>query len=187
MVEVSSTILINGLLSTKWSVTIFLRRHIKFCSQHYACWWCSSQRRSAILWHPYNYDKNFGMFLIRWEILVFNTHCPVHPLSNRLNTYTSFGRLSSVWVAKTSFVDHYSGFIMSAMASQITSLTIVYSTVCSGADHKKHQSSASLASVRGIHRWPVNSPHKGPVTRKMFPFDDVIMFSVCASLLYRVT
>ena len=30
--------------------------------------------------------------------------------------------------------------------------------------------------VRGIHRWPVNSPHKGPVTRKMFPFDDVIMY-----------
>ena len=61
------------------------------------------------------------------------------------------------------------------MASQITSLTIVYSTVYSGADERKHQSSASLAFVRGIHRWPVNSPHKGPVTRKMFPFDDVIM------------
>ena len=64
---------------------------------------------------------------------------------------------------------------MSAMASQITSLTIVYSTVYSGADQRKHQSSASLSFMRGIHRWPVNSPHKGPVTRKMFPFDDVIM------------
>ena len=64
---------------------------------------------------------------------------------------------------------------MSAMASQITSLTIVYSTVYSGADQRKHQRSASLAFVRGIHRSPVNSPHKGPVTRKMFPFDDVIM------------
>ena len=64
---------------------------------------------------------------------------------------------------------------MSTMASQITSLTIVYSTVYLGADQWKHQSSASLAFVRGIHRWPVNSPHKGPVTRKMFPFDDVIM------------
>ena len=53
------------------------------------------------------------------------------------------------------------------MASQITSLTIVYPTVYSSAD-KKPQSSASLAFVRGIHRWPVNSPHKGPVTRKMF-------------------
>ena len=61
------------------------------------------------------------------------------------------------------------------MASQITSLTIVYSTVYSGADQRKHQSSASMAIVREIHRWPVNSPHKGPVTRKMFPFDDVIM------------
>ena len=45
----------------------------------------------------------------------------------------------------------------------------------SGADHRKHQSSASLAFVRGIHRGPVNSPHKWPVTRKMIPFDDVIM------------
>ena len=59
--------------------------------------------------------------------------------------------------------------------SQITSLRTVYSTVCSGTDQRKHQSSASLAFVRGIHRWPVNSPHKGPVTRTMFPFDDVIM------------
>ena len=64
---------------------------------------------------------------------------------------------------------------MSAMASQITSFTIVCSTVCSGADQRKHQSSASLAFERGIHRWPVNSPHKGPVTGKMFPFDYVII------------
>ena len=64
---------------------------------------------------------------------------------------------------------------MAAIATQITSLTIVYSIVYSGADQRKHQSSASLASVRGIHRWPVNSLHKWPVTRKMFPFDDVIM------------
>ena len=64
---------------------------------------------------------------------------------------------------------------MGAMASQITSLTIVNSTVYPGADQRKHQSSASLTFVWGIHRWPVNSPHKGPVTRKMFPFDDVII------------
>ena len=57
---------------------------------------------------------------------------------------------------------------------QITSLTIAYSTVYSDADQRKHQSSASLAFVRWIHRGPVNSPHKWPVTRKMFPFDDVI-------------
>ena len=73
---------------------------------------------------------------------------------------------------------HYSDVIMSAMASQFTSLTIVYSTVYSGANQRKHQTSASLAFVRGIHRGPVNSPHKWPVTRKMFPFDDVIMPSI---------
>ena len=60
-------------------------------------------------------------------------------------------------------------------ASQITSLTIVYSNDYSDADQRKHQSSATLAFVRGIHRGPVNSPHKWPVTRKIFPFDDVSM------------
>ena len=71
---------------------------------------------------------------------------------------------------------HYTDVIMSAIASQITSLTIVHSTVYSDAAQRKHQSSASLAFVWGIHRGPVNSPHKWPVTRKMFPFHDVIMF-----------
>ena len=62
---------------------------------------------------------------------------------------------------------------MGAMAYQITSLTIVYSV----ADQSKHQSSASLGFVQGTHWWPVNSPHKWPVTRKLFfPFDDVIMY-----------
>ena len=72
---------------------------------------------------------------------------------------------------------HYSDVIMGTIASHITSLTIVISTVYSDADQRKHQSSVSLAFVRGIHRGPVNSPHKWPITRKMFPFDDVIMTS----------
>ena len=76
-------------------------------------------------------------------------------------------------------ISHYHDVIMGAMASQITSLTLVYSTVYSGTDKSKHQSSASLAFVWGIHRRPVNSPHKWPVTRKMFPFDDVIMSNLC--------
>ena len=89
------------------------------------------------------------------------------------------------------WLGHYDDVIMSTIASQITSLTIVYSSVYPGADQRKHQSSASLAFVRGIHREPVNSPHKWPVTWKMFPFDDVIMlrslfhfrwnFGMCAS------
>ena len=73
---------------------------------------------------------------------------------------------------------HYGDVIMSMMASQIASLTIVYSSVYTGIDQRKHQSSTSMAFVRGIHRWPVNSPYKGPVTRKMFPFDDAIMSNV---------
>ena len=60
---------------------------------------------------------------------------------------------------------HYSDDIMSAIVSQITGASLVW----------KHQSPASLAFVRGIHLWPMDSPHKRPVTRKMFPFDDVIM------------
>ena len=59
---------------------------------------------------------------------------------------------------------HYSDVIMSAMVSQITSLTILYSTVYLGVDQREHQCSASLAFVRGIHRWPVNCPHIGTVT-----------------------
>ena len=75
----------------------------------------------------------------------------------------------------TTVFNHYDDVIMTMLASQITSLTVVYSIVYSGVNQRKHQSSASLAFVREIHRGPVNFPHKWPVTRKMFPFDDVIM------------
>ena len=63
---------------------------------------------------------------------------------------------------------HYNDVIMNAMTSPITSLTIVYSTVLSGTDERKHHSSASLGFVRGIHRWPVNSPTKGQQCGKCF-------------------
>ena len=76
---------------------------------------------------------------------------------------------------------------MGGIASQITSLTIVYSTVYSGADQSKRQSSASLALVWGIHRGPVNSPHKWPVTRRMRPFDDVIMIAGDINLYVLMT
>ena len=81
----------------------------------------------------------------------------------------------------SSLPSHYDDVIMSEIASQITSLTIVYSIAHSGADQSKHQSSASLAFVWEIHRGPVNFPHKWPVTRKMFPFDDVIMITVVSN------
>ena len=73
---------------------------------------------------------------------------------------------------------------MGTMAFHITGLTIVYSTVYSGADQRKHKSSAPLAFVQGNHRGPVNSPHKWPVTPKMLPFDDVIMKD---SILYHAS
>ena len=99
----------------------------------------------------------------RMVIQALNWSCckSVKPTGNNTQPNTRKGR--------------YNDVIMSAMASQITSHTIVYSSVWSDVDQRKHQSSASLAFVRGIHRWPVNSPTKGPVTWKMFPFDDVIM------------
>ena len=108
-------------------------------------------------------------FIDKWSI-----HICVEWL-HHVATKCSLNVNCSVKRVKLSDATHYCDAIMCVMASQITSLAIVYSTVCSDADQRKHQCSASLAFVRGIHRWPVNSPHKWPVTRKMFPFDDVIM------------
>ena len=95
--------------------------------------------------------------------------------THRLHTEFQFShkeKLFKLYVCKHRM--HYGDVIMGAIASQITSLTAVYSTVYSDADQRKHQSSAPLAFVWEIHRGPVNSPHKWPVTRKMFPFNDVI-------------
>ena len=80
---------------------------------------------------------------------------------------------------------HNNDVIMSAMASLITCVSMVCSTVCSGPDQRKHQSSMSLAFVRGIHRWPVNSTHKGPVTRKCFHLmTSLCMYCVVVSFLH---
>ena len=90
----------------------------------------------------------------------------------------------NIGVSHTAGITHYNDVIMGAIESQITSLTSVFSTVYSDADQRKHQSSAPLAFVRGIHRGQVNSPHKWPVTRKMFPVDDVIMSLLITFDLY---
>ena len=70
---------------------------------------------------------------------------------------------------------HYSAVIMGTMASQITSLTIVYSTVNSAPIKENIKAPHHWPSWGEFTGWPVNSPHKGPVTRKMLPFHDVIM------------
>ena len=124
---------------------------------------------------------SYGVSIVRiWEKIDRIITAP-HCIMNQIRTIIQ----PNQHVARHNCV-HYSDVIMDAMASQITSLTIVYSTVYLGTDQRKHQSSASLAFVRGIHRWPVNSPHKGPVTRKMFPFDDVIMIFYLQSCRYEV-
>ena len=105
------------------------------------------------------YKTHKAHLFIRWWY-VKNPKCGIYICSG-LSSY--FPRI------------HYNDVIMGAIASQITSLTTVYSFVYSEIDQRKYQRSASLAFVRGIHRGPVNSPHKWPATRKMFPFDDVIM------------
>ena len=97
------------------------------------------------------------------------------PMSFRYNNGQDNGQLVEFGHWPCQCCTHHNDVIMSTMMSQIISLTIVYSSVYSGADQRKHQSTASLAFVRRIHWWPMNSPHKGPVARKMFPFDDDIM------------
>ena len=108
------------------------------------------------------------------------------PYPSELLHWYSVRKSREIWTNKL----HYSNVIMSAMAFQITGVWIVCSTVCSGADQRKHQSYVSLAFVMGIHRWRVGSPHKGPVTRKMFPFDDTIMMiinGICCVIDYHST
>ena len=122
-----------------------------------------------------NHALNLASFERNYQILSF-----VYLIQYlQLHVMKGTGLSSSLAVACHQLranADHYNDVIMSTMASQITSLAIVYSSVYTGPSQRKLQSSASLAFVRGIHRWPMNSPHKRPVTRKMFPFDDVIMF-----------
>ena len=75
----------------------------------------------------------------------------------------------------SALIVQYNDVVMGTIAFQINSLAIFNSTVYSDAYQRKHQSSASLAFMRGIHLGQVKSPHKWTVTRKMFPFHDVIM------------
>ena len=98
----------------------------------------------------------------------------VYTILNKARKY-SFVETEWPMYASVNEVIHYNNVMMDAMASQITSLSIIYSIVYSGSDQRKHQSSTSLAFVRGTHPWPVNSPHQWPVTWKIFLFDEVII------------
>ena len=124
------------------------------------------------------------------KVIVSNFGCYINPLIPcdswwwgakwpvKLIYYHSLDPLLIHWFHFRAITFHHKDVIMGRIASQITSLTIVYSGVYLGADQRKHHSSESLAFVQGIHRGPVNSLHKWPVMWKMFPFDDVIMSTV---------
>ena len=117
--------------------------------------------------------RNSRCWLDKLLLPNIRTRTPYHLQINFMSK--QFFSFLVIMIPPVIFTNHYTDVIMGAMASQITSLSIDYSAVYSGADQQKHQSSASLAFVRGINWGPVNSPHEWPVTRKMFPFDDVIM------------
>ena len=162
-----------------------------FCSE-----WCIVGYGTGALWglwdwyipdplqHVYNLVAHYKLFM-RWSRGIFTQS--KYDICNKKSVH-GFVVLCLFVVMATAIIAgktyllmlfmlfHYSDVIMGTMTSQITSLTIVYSTFYSGADQRKYQSSASQAFVRGIHWWPVNSPHKWPVTWKMFPFDDIIMY-----------
>ena len=93
------------------------------------------------------------------------TQCTLAKVTENRKQYLMEWYSTNLWVLLWNpiliAVVHYADVIMSTITSQITSLTVVYSTVHSGKDKRKYQSSTSLAFVGGIHRWPVNSVHKG--------------------------
>ena len=173
----------HRLVSSKSQITRHLLVGILLFVNHIFHWWFflskpfTSTSSQVSCHHIFFYSDTVYMVAGSWTSLFF--------FHNRLD-YSFTSELSCyMWLRPWYTDSHYDDVIMSTIASQITSLTIVYSTIYSGADQSKHQSSASLAFVWGIHRGPVNSPHKWPVTRKMFPFDDVIMtcsFYVCNRL-----
>ena len=135
-------------------------------------------RQTSFRWKA---ERTFDGFY--FHMLHFHTAFWYHILPYRWDTWNIFKYMFMYILAcYTMRYAHYIDVIMGATVSQITSLTIVYSTVYSGEEQRKHQSSASLAFVRGIRRWPVNSKHKWSVTRSMFPFDDVIMIPICRAL-----
>ena len=118
------------------------------------------------------------IILLSYQTFVFTIGRPQtswYKVYHILHIYFQTFMYDNLSITEWMIIYHYDDVTMSAVASQITSLTIVYSTVYSDPDQRKLQSSASLAFVRGIHRGPVNSPHKWPLKRKMSPFDDVIM------------
>ena len=132
----------------------------------------SNAQIMSISWR-YHTNTTSSLFVLTWLGHFCSCHvCCNHGVCSRSSRTDRWRFWNCEW---SHWPEPSARCVRPAIASQITSVSTVYSTVCSGADQRKHQSLAPLAFVRGIHRWPADSPHKGPVTRKMFPFDDVII------------
>ena len=130
-----------------------------------------SYRQFSMQFNLKFHKKLLRKFLMFYEV----SYSYLHFMWLSLHVCCRMQRMISLTLLLAVMKEHYSDVIMGTMVSQITSLTIVYSTIYSDSDQRKHQSSTSLAFVWGIHRWLVNSPHKWPVMQKKFPFDDIIM------------
>ena len=133
-----------------------IHAHILTIGQKCCVFWTE-----LLVWliHLLPFSEKPGAFV--WQergIIIFNYEIP-YMLSSYISTVLCTSNAVTTW--STLFCRHYNDVIMKTMEYQITSLTIVYKTVYSSAYQRKHQSSASLAFVRGCHRWPVNSPHIG--------------------------
>ena len=125
---------------------------------------CMNRERDFLLQRSKFFIQHDNVVITKWRCTT-SRGVYIH-----IKTYEIFSKVSSLRPITSDHIStlNYNDVIMGTMASQITSLTIVYSAVYSSADQRKHQSSASLAFVWGIHRGPVNSPHKWPVTRNFF-------------------
>ena len=130
---------------------------------------------SLLLHNHYHHYRNYYSIIV--IILILAVISPQNLITHGIMIH----RPSHKWNHQR----HYSGVTIGAMASRITSLPSVYLTVYSGADQRKHPRHWPLCGEFTGDRWPVNSPHKWPVSRKMFPFDDVIMDLSEKTTLYK--
>ena len=130
------------------------------------------------MWKAFPCHDIFMLGAVWWNTIVTQHGSDKGPVCQTLNSQKySLSRSCSTshcYFGEENVRLHYSDVIMSTMASQITNVWIVYSTICSGADQRKHQNSASLA-FEGYSPVAGEFPHKGSVMRKMFPFNDVTM------------
>ena len=159
-------------------------------SRHPIGWWQPRLRgsRGSLPWQPMGYGV--------WRQLGKCGRCGCLQSARVHWRYTS-GR-QRVWVRHWSNLDGRGRLQVSILQWRhnerdgVSHYRRLDGLVCSGTDQTKHQSSASLAFVRGIHRSPVNSPHKWPVTRKCFHLmtsswtDEWIMHTIHLEVFYQL-